>query len=96
MAFSWYYGRRVPSAERGSLSFDVCSVNNGKFLFHYENVSTRGQSSEKRVLSFLGYLESESFELYYDNFASGGDLSEEAREYCVVKHVLRWGFGTLE
>jgi hypothetical protein len=68
---------------RGDGSMDV-----KKFLFLFENVITKGLEPEKKAKEILLYLEGEAFDFYYDKFASGDAILEEAEDYRKVKAAL--------
>jgi hypothetical protein len=68
---------------RGDGSMEVKKV-----LFLFENNITKGQELAEKAKKLLLYLEGEAFDFYYDKFASGGALSEDAKDYSKVKAAL--------
>lgn len=59
-----------------------------KFFFAYENVATCGKKPKEMPLQLLCDLENRAFDFYYETFARHGRLTEEPKDYAVVKAKL--------
>ena len=69
---STWYSRGGPSSSdsTNSFVFDFGSGSVYKFFFYFENVATRGKSTEDRAMDLFGHLVGEGFDFYYDEYAS--------------------------
>ena len=67
-----------------------------KFFFYFENVATRMKKPEEQAVGLLGSLVGDSFDFYYDDYATNGSLSDASNNYAAVKDNLIERFGKVE
>lgn len=59
-----------------------------KFLFTFENVLARDLPNKDPARETMRNLDGAAFDLYYENFASDGELTADDLEYDTVKEML--------
>lgn len=85
---SWYYCRGPPSEQVNTPLVFYETPDDVRSFFYFENVATRGRSSEDRAVGFAGHLASKAFHFYYEDYAKNADLLDTAEYYSSVKKAI--------
>ena len=58
------------------------------FLFYLENVILLGKEPHEKSLALLAYLDGDAFRFFFDRFTDAGELTEESRDFAIVKRAF--------
>ncbi len=64
------------------------------FFYLYENVVTKSLPDSERTEKIVAYLSDAAFDFYLDRFTLDNALTEEAKDYDLVKKVVLEKFST--
>lgn len=58
------------------------------FFFYLKNVNMRRNNHAERSIEFIGYLDSEAFELFFDKFTKNGKPNDDTKHFAKVKALF--------